>query len=284
MKRTLRAAVLVLTHGLVPAALAAEPVPISQISHIHGIAFDTTEPGYVFLATHHGLFRAGEEGLATQVSADTNDYMGFSPDPANAGRLLASGHPAGGGNMGVIVSEDGGATWTRLSTGVGGPVDFHAMTVSRADPKTIYGFYGGIQVSRDGGATWAVAGPGPERVIDLAASPTEADALYAGTVGGLMQSSDAGKTWVLVGPANVATSMVEATGDGSLYAFFAGAGLFKLSPADGTWSELANDFGESYILHLAADPSDPAHLVAVTEASAIIESTDGGSKWAPFGL
>jgi len=260
-----------------------QSIPLAEVPHIHGIGFGAAVPGSILLATHNGVFRASPDGSATAVSSDRSDYMGFTPDPGDPERLLASGHPADGGNMGVIVSSDGGATWTQLSTGAGGPVDFHAMTVSRADPGTIYGLYGGIQVSRDRGATWAVAGPGPERVIDLAASPTEADVLYAGTMGGLMQSSDAGRTWTLVGPANVATSMVEATADGSLYAFFVGTGLFTLSAADGKWRALANDFGESYVLHLAADPADPAHLVAVTETSAIIESLDGGKTWEPFG-
>jgi photosystem II stability/assembly factor-like uncharacterized protein len=157
------------------------------------------------------------------------------------------------------------------------------MTISRADPQRIYGLYGGIQVSRDGGTTWSIAGPGPDRVIDLAASPTEADVVYAGTVAGLMLSSDAGQTWTAMGPPDVAASMVEATGDGSVYAFLVGPGLFKLSGSDGRWSQLAADFGESYLLHLAADPSDPTHLVVVTEASAILESADGGKTWDSFG-
>jgi photosystem II stability/assembly factor-like uncharacterized protein len=265
------------------AASHAAPVSLSEVSHIHGIGFDPAEPGAVFLATHNGLYRANPDATAVALSSDRNDYMGFTPDPADNGRLLASGHPGGGGNMGVIVSEDAGATWTQLSAGAGGPVDFHAMTVSRADPSTVYGLFGGIQVSRDGGRSWSVAGPGPDRIIDLAAAPSQADILYAGTVGGLMRSSDAGATWALIGPANVATTMVEATSDGSIYAFFAGTGLFRLPSADGTWNALASDFGESYILHLAADPVDPMHLVAVTETSAVLESVDGGVTWTPFG-
>lgn len=260
----------------------AEPVPLSELSHAHGIGFDATEPGAIFVATHNGLFRAGPGGMASAVSEDRNDYMGFTPDPALAGRLLASGHSEGG-NLGVIVSEDGGASWTQLASGEGGPVDFHAMSVSRADPRRIYGLYGGIQVSRDGGVSWTVAGPGPERVIDLAASPADPDQLYAGTIAGLMLSADAGKTWRLVGPPGVAATMVETTPEGSTYAFFAGSGLFRLSPTDGKWSALAGDFGEDYFLHLAADPADPAHLVAVTGAGPIIESADGGMSWQPFG-
>jgi hypothetical protein len=285
MKTQLATLVLATLAGLLAplAASAAEPIPLAQVAHIHGIGFDPTEPGSLFLATHHGLYRASPDGTAIALSDDRSDYMGFTPDPADAGRLLASGHPEGGGNMGVIVSEDGGASWSQLATGADGPVDFHAMTISRADPETVYGLYGDIQVSRDGGASWSVAGPAPGQVIDLAASPSQPDELYAATVDGLMLSSDAARSWAPIGPAGVATTMVEATADASVYAFFAGAGLFQLSPTDGQWSALASDFGEGYILHLAADPADPAHLVAVTDSSAVIESVDGGRTWEPLG-
>ena len=279
-----------ITLAIGPALLAgiwseasAQHISLSEVSHIHGIGFDLPHPGSIFLATHYGVYRASPDGTAVAISSDRNDYMGFSIDPADAGRLLASGHPEGGGNMGVIVSDDGGATWTQLATGAGGPVDFHTMTISRADPKVIYGLYGDIQISRDGGATWDIAGPAPGQVIDLAAAPNATDSLYAGTASGLMLSTDAGKTWSPIGPADVAATMVEMANDGSLYTFFYGAGVFRLSTADGKWNPLASDFGESYILHLAADPKDPKHLVAVTEKSAVLESMDGGLTFEPFG-
>lgn len=261
---------------------SAEELPLGEVSHIHGIGFDSSKPGSVLLATHYGVYRANPDGMAETVSSDANDYMGFSLDPGDAGRLLASGHPGQGGNMGVIVSTDGGVTWQKIAEGAGGPVDFHAMTISRADPKVIYGLYGGIQVSRDGGLSWSMAGPGPERVIDLAASPIAADTVYAGTVGGLMQSADAGKTWTLLGPKGQPATLVEAMADGSTYVFFAGTGLFQL-PKDGKAVALASDFGDRYILHLAADPTDAAHLVSVTDESAVLESRDGGKTWKGFG-
>lgn len=261
---------------------AAEQLPLSEVSHIHGVGFDPATPSAILLATHYGIYRASADGMAETVSLNADDYMGFTPDPGDPGRLLASGHPGQGGNLGVIVSADGGATWSKLADGVSGPVDFHAMTISRADPKVIYGLYGGIQVSRDGGLSWALAGPGPQEVIDLAASPREPGTALAGTTAGLMQSTDFGATWALVGPQGVAATMVEATGDGSLYVFFVGAGLFH-RPAGGDWVELASDFGERYLLHLAADPTNPAHLVATTQESALVESLDGGKTWKAFG-
>ena len=101
----------------------------------------------------------------------------------------------------------------QISPGLNGPVDFHQMTVSPADPETIYGAYGGLQRSRDGGKTWSAMGPTPEGQIDLAASSTDADTIYAATEAGLLFSGDAGSSWspLLEG---APVSMVEVTPDG----------------------------------------------------------------------
>lgn len=268
-----------LLSALTASSFAAEPTKISELSHIHGIAFDPGEPGSFFLATHHGVFKARADGTVVQLSADSSDYMGFTPDPGGAGRLFASGHPATGGNLGVIVSGDGGATWTQLSAGMGGPVDFHAMAISRADPKTMYGLYGDIQVSHDGGTNWVAAASTPKDVIDLAASRTDPNTLFAGTMTGLVESKDGAASWQQISPTNVPASLVEAAPDGSIYVFFAGNGLFKHTAA-GSWRILAGNLGEQVFLHLAVDPSDATHLLAVTQESAVLESRDGGKTWA----
>lgn len=256
--------------------LGAETLKLSQLPHIHGIGFDPADPGSFLLGTHGGLFRAKPDGTAIQVSADANDYMGFSLDPGSD-RLIASGHPATGGGLGVIESTDGGTTWTQIAPGAGGPVDVHAMTVSRAAPKTMYGLHGSIQVSQDGGQSWSAAPATPDGVIDLAASSTEPDVVYAGTKTGLMRSRDRGGSWQQFGPAGIAVSLVEATPDGSLYAFFAGSGLFRLQ--EGKWSIAGEGFGDTVLFQLAADPGDPQHLLAVTEDSAVLQSRDGGKTW-----
>jgi photosystem II stability/assembly factor-like uncharacterized protein len=153
-------------------AARAESIPVSELkqqTHIHGLAVDRQDPENLLIATHHGLFRSGPDGKAERVSI-VQDFMGFTPHPADPDTLYASGHPAGGGNLGFIASTDGGANWAQVSPGEGGPVDFHQMTVSAADPAVVYGAFGGLQVSRDGGKTWSEAGQLPEGLIDLAAS------------------------------------------------------------------------------------------------------------------
>jgi photosystem II stability/assembly factor-like uncharacterized protein len=252
-------------------------------THYHGIAFARSGSATLLLASHHGLFALAKDGEATRVSP-VQDYMGFSPDPVDPLGYYASGHPAGGGNSGFLKSIDGGATWKQLSPGVGGPVDFHQMDVSPADPKTIYGSYGELQVSRDGGQSWAVAGTPPAGLIALAASSLKADQLYVATKQGLYVSADAGASWQPLGFTGKVVSTVKVGSDGSLFAFVLRRGLMKASegkPDD--WTLLSNGFAEAIPLYIAIDPANVHHLTLTTQANDLLESIDGGATCAPFG-
>jgi photosystem II stability/assembly factor-like uncharacterized protein len=212
--------------------------------------------------------------------------MGFTAHPTDATVLFASGHPAGGGNLGFIVSRDGGRTWTKLSDGIGGPVDFHQMDVSKADPRVLYGVYQSLQRSTDGGQTWQVVGPAPADIIALAASSIEINSLYAATQSGLKQSTDGGRTWKAL--SDRPTTMVHVIRDGTVYAFMIGTGLVRASERNLAWQAVGKGFGDEYVLHLAADPRDPKRLYAVTHNSrtrvqGVIASRDGGERWAPLG-
>ena len=150
------AAATILALGLANSAVAS-----GIGSHIHGLQYDPTDPSRVFAATHEGLYVLEPSGDAKRISDHRDDMMGFVADPKDPKIFLASGHPRGGGNVGVLRSEDGGKSWKKIADGVDGPVDFHAMTVSPSDPNRLYGLYGGIQASRDGGRTWTKQG-GPK--------------------------------------------------------------------------------------------------------------------------
>ena len=263
---------------------AAEPVTVKQLkahTHVHGLAVDRKKPGKLLIATHHGLFRSGPDGQAELISP-VQDFMGFTPDPSGPDRLYASGHPAGGGNLGFIASADNGATWTQVSPGVDGPVDFHQLTVSPADPAVVYGAYGALQTSRDAGKTWSAVGPLPDRLIDLAASAKDPDTLYAASEGGLSVSRDGGKSWepVLEG---VPVSLAEIAPDGSLYAFVLGRGLVRASEADLEFTTVAADWGDKVLLHMAVDPQDSRRMFAASTDGEIFASSDGGSTWSDFG-
>ncbi|HPE70683.1 MAG TPA: exo-alpha-sialidase [Candidatus Competibacter sp.] len=255
---------------------------MKQAGHIHGIAVNPSEPSQLYLATHRGLYLASPDGKTVQVSDANHDFMGFAVHPTEPNQIYGSGHPVGGGNLGFIASTDGGKTWRQLSPGVKGPVDFHAMAISNADPKVMYGLYGSIQVSRDGGHTWAIAGPAPGKVIDLAASATDAQTVYAGTVDGVLESKDGGRSWQ---PAYLITRpapLVEVDKDGAVYVFMVGVGFLKRQGHDWTRLASAGDFGEGYFTHLAIDPNDAQRLYATTSTGELLASIDGGQHWQPF--
>jgi photosystem II stability/assembly factor-like uncharacterized protein len=258
---------------------------LAKETHFHGIAADVSDSSRVYLATHHGLYVTGRDGRAQRIS-EVRDYMGFTVHPTDATVLFASGHPAGGGNLGFIVSRDGGRTWTKLSDGVGGPVDFHQMDVSKADPRVLYGVYQSLQRSTDGGQTWQVVGPAPADIIALAASSIDLNTLYAATQNGLLQSSDAGKSWKrhLDRP----TTMAHVTHEGTVYAFVVGMGLVRASEKNLVWRVVGKGFGDRILLHLAGDPRDSQRLYAVahnskTRTQGVITSRDGGEQWKILG-
>ena len=81
---------------------------LKEQTHIHGLAVNPANPDQILVATHHGLYRAGLDGQAELISP-VQDFMGFTRDPGSRDTLFASGHPAGGGNLGFIASSDGGS-------------------------------------------------------------------------------------------------------------------------------------------------------------------------------
>ena len=286
MIRTMSAAVAlttVLLAGALPAY--AERVQLSaldQQTHYHGLAVDPADPSRLYLATHHGFYLVYPDGTAERVSA-VQDFMGFTPHPTDPSILYASGHPSSGGNLGFLLSADGGANWTQVSAGIDGPVDFHQMDVSPADPQVIYGSYGGIQVSRDGGKTWQMAGPTPEGLIALAASAQDADRIYAATQGGLLVSDDAGTTWRNLAHEGAVVTMVTTGPDGALYAFVVGRGLILAKESDPEAWSAVGDVNGRILLHLAIDGRDPQRLFAIAHKAGLLASEDGGKSWHAFG-
>lgn len=264
-------------------AMAQETMPLSDLmaaTHIHGIGPGPGGLDSLTLATHNGLWAVDLAGAtATRLGEAQDDFMGYSAVPASPGMALASGHPATGGNLGIIRTEDAGRTWAHVSDGLDGPVDFHNMEVSRADPAVIYGVGhdGRIQRSADGGQTWQASGQTPEKLIDIATSPQDSAALYAATEEGLFLSRDQGATWSAV-IEGVPVSTVDAGADGVVRAVDLGQGLVTVS-AGGEITPVSGDLPDGYLLLLATTSADPLRLAALSAKGRLVVSDDGGITW-----
>lgn len=290
-------AIAVLGATVVAAAEAQGPPAPAEVHHIHGLAVDRRNPEIVYVATHTGLVRLQPDGAPEWVGSHRFDLMGFTADPRDPHVVYASGHPdlptyrqEGVGNLGLLVSRDGGRTWQAVA--LKGDADFHALTYTPRDGGQLYGWSaaGLTGLHRISVATWKaerLAARGLSSVTSLAASPDPAGPLLAGTTTGLLRSRDGGGTWERVA-AIPAEAPVFAVGyhlsDARVvYAYVRRSDLGLVRSGDGgaTWERTGLAFdAETPVVVLAVGPA--SHVVVATARADVLRSRDGGRTWQPM--
>lgn len=260
--------------------------PEQSISHGHGLAVDVQDSNKVYIATHYGLLLLQNEKDLYRVGKSRDDYMGFSAHPTEANIFFSSGHPSLGGNIGFQKSEDAGITWKKVSKGVNGPVDFHAMAVSPVNPNLAYGWYqGNLQRSVDQGKTWEIVNRELLPVY-LAADTKNENVVYAATPKGqgIMISGDKGTTWTSLSKeleGGVISVIAISPQDSKTLLTFSEklGGLGKSVDGGVAWKKVSEGFGSETILHIAFNRSVPNLVYALTHQNKLYKSTDAGDTW-----
>lgn len=260
--------------------------PEQTITHGHGLAVDVQDPNKLYIATHHGLLLLVNEKDLYRVGQSQDDYMGFSVHPTESNIFFSSGHPSLGGNIGFQKSEDSGITWEKISDGMDGPVDFHAMAVSPVNPNLVYGWYqGNLQRSIDQGKTWEIVNR-DLLPVSLAADSQDENTVYAATPQGqgVMISKDKGVTWTSLSPEleSGAVSIIAVhPKDTNILLTFSErlGGLGKSIDQGKTWQPISENFNNETILYLAFDKNSSGVLYALTDQNAIYKSADTGETW-----
>ena len=205
------------------------PASTVAVGHVHGLGVDPAD-GRIYVAGHHGLFRAFETGRLEQVGRSARDLMGFTV--AGPATFFSSGHPDPAEQtenpLGLTRSDDAGTTWTPVSQG--GEVDFHALEVSA---NTIYGLAadGELRVSNDRGLTWQ-SRPTPE-ALDIAVHPADPALVLASVEGGTITSIDGAATFT--SPAGPQLTYLSWAPDGAAYGLDLDATLHVSTDRGATW-------------------------------------------------
>ncbi len=260
--------------------------PEQTITHGHGLAVDVKDGSTLYIATHHGLLLLQNEKDLYRVGKSKDDYMGFSQHPIEANVFFSSGHPSYGGNIGFQKSEDGGFTWKKVSNGVSGPVDFHAMAVSPVNPNLIYGWYqGNIQRSIDQGKNWEIVNRDLLAVY-LAADSQNESIVYAATPRGqgVMVSRDKGVSWSSLSPelegGVVSVIAVHPKNSNVLVTFSEKlGGLGKSIDQGKTWQKVREVFNGETVLHIAFDRNNSSVVYALTHENKLYKSVDTAGTW-----
>jgi photosystem II stability/assembly factor-like uncharacterized protein len=167
----------------------------------HVIFQHPSRPEIIFAGTTEGLWRSTDSGktwgLVTSPRLIINAIAVHADKPD---RVFV-----GSEDMGVLVSEDGGASYLLSNAGF---ISRQVRTVlaDRTERGRVYagvifdGAGGGFFISEDGGTTWqqSVKGMGVRDVYSIYQDPIRPETIYAGTNHGLFRSDDRGKAWLLV--------------------------------------------------------------------------------------
>ncbi len=244
------------------------------VAHVHGLGINPAD-GSLIVATHYGSFRIPSDGDdAERIGNSLQDTMGFTV--AGPDHFLGSGHPdfagmqAGQpGQLGLIESTDGGATWASIS--LSGEVDFHGLAFAH---DLVYGWDSGtgrFMVSADS-EEWETRST--LAMYDFAVDPKDPDHLVGATPDGSVASTDGGRTWNDTdGPPFLAVS------------WDAHAGLWGADERGGIWSHTDGHWERVGLL-----PGQPQALLATpdgmyaaahdnAQVTGIYRSTDDGRSW-----
>jgi len=242
-------------------------------AHVHGVAVNPADDR-VYLATHDGLFRYGEDG-ASQVGP-TIDLMGFTV--AGPDHFYASGHPGPGVDLpqpvGLIESTDGGETWTALSRQ--GESDFHTLASSEGG---VVGFDGALRATSDG-ETWRELDP-PVAPFALATSP-DGTVVLATSESGPFRSSDAGVSWVPMGEAPL-LQVVDWASGATVVGVTPEGTVAVSADAGETWTVRGAVEGPPQALGAEQAPDGTVRVLVVT-ADDVEDSRDGGATFSTLAM
>ena len=181
------------------------------------------------------------------------------------------------GTQFVLVTRDGGNSWTKVSPD---------LTIRTDEPPP-------VPPAKASGPPAPPAPPNRTAVNTLALSRVSADVMWAGTTDGLVQvTTDGGKTWRDVSPPGLTkyslVSMVEASPFDAATAYVAVDGhetddfkphVFRTDDSGKTWQQRSAGIPDaSFVRVVREDPVRKGLLYAGTENGAFV-SFDAGVRW-----
>jgi hypothetical protein len=230
----------------------------SDYANRHGfqaIAFAPSNPGIVYAGMHwnqdgfslsparasYGIAKSLDRGLTWNYVNDQTmtgkNVNAIAVDPCNANKAFAGTIEAG-----VLITEDGGQSWTARNTGLPS-LDVRSLAIDPANTNVLYAGLenGGVWRSADGGVTWTSKGLGLRyqgSVRSLVINPVYPDVIYAAEPGsGVYRSTNEGGLWIPITQGlttRAVYSLAIARSGNLIWAATDGEGVFRLTDSCGT--------------------------------------------------
>jgi len=247
----------------------------------HPIAFDPNNPKAIWLPDVN-LHKKSIDGGAkwTEFRISGGDAYTFTFDPKDSKTIWAGGV---NGRSGLYRSNDGGASWKQMGTGLPEMNRADRILIDPSDTKTMYMATprGGFK-STDGGASWtAFTGsiPQGETIESLTMNPSNPQVLYAGTKKGFFKTSDGGATWTRVSggyPYYIARGLAFNPKSPDVMWVATGAGVYKSTDGGKSWTDSNGGLSASWIEKVWASPTGQVFV----QTSQGVFRSDGKGSWA----
>ena len=238
------------------------------------LTIDPWTPGVMCAGTSgRGIFRTTNGGTSwaapdstTDARIGMSDVYDIAVDPGKPNLLYAATS-----TMGLVKSTDGGISWRGITEEFthGGARTTHVLLKKGSSNALLYATdAGNIARSVNGGESWIPSRKGQEsdRILSLAAHPSNPDFLFAGTESGVIASTDFGMTWNAAGRdlPRIATHVVvsEAGPANMVYAYGNGIGVKASADRGVTWRNADTKLGGSTVRLMATDQQGDHLLVA----------------------
>ena len=213
------------------------------------------------------------------IGPDGGRIDGFAQAPSNPDRLYCLPHA-----QGVLRSNDRGATWTRVDTGLGIDTALQSVAISPNDADLVLIGDPGhdrIQRSTDGGQTWTgipVAGAW-SKLTAIAFDPHDATRVLAtipqGAQAGVHRSTDGGHTWTQALAGSGAQAIAFHSGTPGVVLAGNGNGIQRSTDAGVTWTQVY----AGWVVGLSYCAQTPTRVWGLV-TDQVVRSTDGGQTFA----
>ena len=242
---------------------------------IQSLVLDPQRADVAYAIADEASYRTEDAGLHwSRLPGDGVTALAF--DPRDARRMFRATRD------GFFASDDGGASWSQLSSVGGGS----QIVVAPSDDAVIYRRAADeMLASEDGGRTWRRMVQRPAYPTDLAVDPSDSSVVYA-CDGSFWRSRNGGLSFhrldtglpVIDGMRmGVRAIALDSSAPGTLYGA-SGDAVYRTVDGGEHWLRQGGVQAGATVTRLALDPSDPAHLVAMTTAG-IQVSRDAGASW-----
>src|SRR6266511_3506146 len=227
---------------------------------------DPKTPGRLWAALA-GQYAGGLVVRSDDRGADWTILARWKEMVATRSLALVPGDPtvlAVGGDDGVRLTRDGGATWSRIAEGMVLDATIYTWDFAGSDPRDIWvSTCGWVYRTKAGGDHWTRFKNGftNRRSHAVRRDPKRPGVIYAATVGGLHRSLDGGETWSRISRESLVVTALEVDrATGRLYVGTEGEGVFVSDDGGATLSHGSVGLTEGRVSDLVADPNDPARL------------------------